>query len=117
MVAKYKKKKSHIAKSLIFPATLGAIILLLIGFLLNANFKLKEKATELNLEAATLGTKLQELKEQRDFLESEIYSSAGEDYLERIARDMRNLMKEGERAIVVLPHPDKDKELKEKEEN
>ena len=115
MVAKYKKNKRAINRNLVLPIILGAVILLLISFLLDANLKLNKKGAELELKASILESELQTFKEQKDFLETQIIWSAEEDHLERIARDVRNLMREGEKAVVIIPPSDEDETQEEKE--
>jgi len=115
MVAKYKKNKRRLSKNLIFHAGLAIIILLLIGFLTNANIKLSEKRTEFRSEAEILKRELQDLKDQKEFIDTRISWSTEEEYLEEIARDTRNLMKEGEKAVVIMPLSDEVEDPEKKE--
>jgi len=106
MVAKFRKNKKAFRRDVFLPALLGITILLLIGFLANANLKLSKKRAEVETEASTLETEMSVLEEERDFLKAQISLSGGEDYLEEIARNIRNMMREGEKAVAVVPLPD-----------
>jgi|GEM_PF-3360809 len=116
MVTKYKKKKSPVRRNLFFPMVLSAAMLLLIGILVNANLNLGEKRTELESKAAILESELDDLKEQKETLETQISWSAEDYYLEKVARDIRNLMREGERAVVIVPPSEEEPETQEEEE-
>ena len=117
MVAKYRKNKRAELKNLIFPVLFGAMILLLIGFLVNANLKLSERKKEFRTEAAILGKELKELRSEKDLLEKQVSQSVHEDYLEKIARETRNLMKEGEKAVVIIPPSEEDQEEEQKDKS
>ena len=116
MVAKYGKNKRIWRRDLILPVILGLILLTLICFLVNANLKLAGRRAELKREAEILAKDLQNLKEQEGLLEARISRSAQQEYLEQIARDARNLMKEGEKAVAIITPPDKE-EAEKKEES
>jgi len=116
MVAKYGKNKRIWRRDLILPVILGLILLTLICFLVNANLKLAGRRAELKREAEILAKDLQNLKEQEGLLEAQISRSAQQEYLEQIARDARNLMKEGEKAVAIITPPGKE-EAEKKEES
>ena len=116
MVAKYGKNKRIWRRDLILPVILGLILLTLICFLVNSNLKLAGRRAELKTEAEILAKDLQNLKEQEGLLEAQISRSAQQEYLEQIARDARNLMKEGEKAVAIITPPDKE-EAEKKEES
>lgn len=114
MVAKYRKNKRPAGKKLVLPVVLGAMVFLLAIFLIRANLKLHGTRRDLAAEAEIIEKELQALEEQKELLQSEISWSAEADYLEAMARNIRNLMKEGEKAVVIVP-PSEESEIQEEE--
>ena len=115
MVAKFKKNKRVAGRNVFLPVLLGITILILIGFLANANLKLSKKRSEIEREASMLEAEVGTLEEKKVFLKAQISLSGGEEYLEEIARNIRNMMKEGEKVVAVVPLPD-EAEIVEEEE-
>jgi len=66
-----------------------------------SNWKMNQRRTELNSQIELLKKELQTLEEKNVELKAAIEQGAGEDYLEKVAREELNLKKEGEETIVV----------------
>ena len=102
MLAK-KTKKEKFNRTIIFSVFLGALIILIVGFLLYSNWKINQKRAELKDRIEELAREIQILEEKKIQLEAGIEWSQSEEYLEETAREKLGLKKPGEEVVVVTP--------------
>ncbi len=93
---KFKKRPSKI--SAIF---FSLILLIMIGFLVSSNWRLREKRLGFNSQLEILNKKIQNLEKINQGLKEKISALAEENYLEKVARETFNLKKSGEKVVVI----------------
>lgn len=96
---KNKKIKDFLA--IVFLISLGTGILLVMTLLIMGNVRVNEKRNELNAKVDFLKKQIQELQEKQEFLKSQILETKEDEYLEEKARDVFDLKKEGEKAVII----------------
>jgi len=103
MLAKFRKNKKRINNffSNIFYIFSGIIVLLIMGLLIIGNIRVNEKRNELNAKIRFLEEQIQELQEKEDLFKSQILDTSKDEYLEGKARDIFDLQKEGEKAVII----------------
>lgn len=114
MVAKNKKIKKGSKQNIFFSVLLGVLIFVVVGSLIVANWRNNQRRAEYNAQIKILQEELQALEFKRLQLEAQISQTAGDDYLERQARERFNLKKSGEEVVVVLPAEGEENQKQEK---
>jgi cell division protein FtsB len=115
MVAKFRKNKRDEGANLFLAVFIGALILLVLGFLIVSNYRINQKRAELNEQKEYLQEQLRILEERSEQLQTQALDSIGEDYLETEARERFNLKKPGEQVVTVLPSEDEGLEERERQ--
>lgn len=102
MITKTKKiKKSK--SNLIFAIVLISGIVLAVGLLVFANWKMGQKRADLLSQIDSLKQEIAELEKKNEDMKKGISQSTQEGYLEKEARERLNLKKPGEEVVVVVP--------------
>lgn len=102
MIAKFrKKKKVYPRQNLFFSILLGALALLVIGFLIVTNWKISQRRTKFTARIDSLKKEIQILEERKRELEEKVSQAGNEEYLEKVAREQLGLKKPGEEVVVV----------------
>jgi len=106
MLTKFRKNEKDKKKiknflSTIFFISLGTGVLLIMTLLIIGNVRINEKRNELNTRVDFLKKQIQELQEKEEFLKSQILETEKDEYLEEKARDVFDLQKEGEKAVII----------------
>lgn len=103
MVAKKNETKKDSGHNLFFSILIGVLLVVVVGSLIAANWRMGQKRADYESQLESLYLKLQTLEQKREQLQSQIYQSSEEEYLEREARETFNLKKPGEEVVAVLP--------------
>lgn len=88
---------------MIFSLLLGASILIIVGFLVVANWQIVQKRAEYDATLRDLVEQKQLLETKRLELQTQISQTDQESYLEEQARERFNLKKSGEEVVAILP--------------
>ncbi|MDO8743351.1 MAG: septum formation initiator family protein [Candidatus Azambacteria bacterium] len=115
MIPKYKKIEKRSWQNIFFSILLGSLILLVMGSLVLANFRMSRKRAVLNSQIDQLREEIKAMQEKKQQLEARVYQSGQEEYLEKEARETFNLQKSGEEVVTVLPQkeaPQQKEEIK-----
>ena len=113
MVTKDAKRKKDSWQIIFFSILLGALILVVVTFLIVSNWKINQKRAEYNVQLENLQEQLQLLEIKRQQLQAQTSQTSEEEYLEEQAREKFNLKKPGEEVVAVLP-PEEEGEEPEK---
>ncbi len=81
----------------------GFLILTVVGFLVFSNFRISQRRAMLNSQIERLKTEIKAAEEKKLQLQSQVYESSREEFLEKEAREKLNLKKSGEEVVAVLP--------------
>lgn len=103
MITKNKKTKKESGHNLFFSILLGVLIFVVIGSLIVANWRINQKRDAYESQVGALQIELQALEIKREQLQSQIYQTSEEEYLEKEARETFNLKKSGEEVVAILP--------------
>jgi cell division protein FtsB len=76
-------------------------VLLIMVLLVIGNIRINQKRNELNSKIDFLKIQVQELREQEELFKSQILGTDENEYLEEKARDIFDLKKEGEKAVII----------------
>ena len=102
MIAKFRKKKKRSSwKNILFSMFFIALFIFVIGFLINTNWKIKQRREELSARIANLKQEVAFLEQKNQEIKEGISQSEGEEYLEGVARDKLSLKAPGEEVVVV----------------
>ncbi len=116
MIAKFKRQKKRNSKEeTIFQILFSIFTLILIGFLIFSNLKIKQKKEKLIEEIKSLEKDIQTLEVKNRELKAGISETEKESHWEEKARE-QGYVREGENPIVVLP-PNEEQIEKEEEKN
>lgn len=98
----------------IFLGTIALIIILLIiGFLVFSNIKIKQNKDRLNAQVAAIEKEIEDLQKKNEGLKEGISRVGDEEYVEEVAREELNLQKEGEKVVgFILPPEQSEQEQK-----
>ncbi|MBI2626428.1 MAG: septum formation initiator family protein [Candidatus Nealsonbacteria bacterium] len=110
MIPKYKKIEKHSWQNIFFSILLGSLILLVVGSLFLANFRMSRKRAILNSQIDQLKEEIQVMQEKKQQLEAQVYQSGQAEYLEKEARETFNLKKPGEEVVTILPQKEEPKQ-------
>lgn len=103
MVAKTNQTKKDSSHNLFFSILIGVLLFVVVGSLIVANWRINQKRSDYEKQLESLQIELQALEQKREQLQSQIYQSSEEEYLEREARETFNLKKPGEEVVTILP--------------
>ncbi len=105
MVSQFQKRKKRTISASIFLGTAAFIIILIItGFLVFSNIKIKQKKDKLNAQIAAIEKEIEDLQNKNEGLKEGISRVGDEEYVEKVAREELNLQKEGEKVVgFILP--------------
>ncbi len=112
---KAKFRRASPKRDIFFSILLGALLVLVIGFLIVTNIKINRQRTELTDRIATLKQEIGILEGKREELKEKISQAGSEEYLEEVARDQLDMKAPGEEVIVITKGDEEDKEEEEKE--
>lgn len=114
MVTKFKKKKKKSSrKNIFFSILLGISLLLIIGFLINTNLKIRQRRAKLLARIEALKQEIQILEEKNKELKENVSQAGTEEYLERVAREELGLKAPGEEVVVISEEIEKEEEIEE----
>ena len=119
MIAKFRKKrkKGSKIKRIFLSMFFVVLFVLIIGFLVITNMKIKQRREELSTRIATLKQEVALLEEKNQEIKERISQSESEEYLEEVARDQLSLKAPGEEVVVVKREgEDKEEEIEEEKE-
>lgn len=115
MITKVRKiKKGTRGKKLFFPILVAVLVLLVIGFLIKTNLKIKQRRAKLTAQIEVLQEEIQSLEEKNQELKQGISQAGSEEYLERVAREELGLKAPGEEVVVIsMEGEEEEKEVEE----
>ena len=123
MIAKFRKKrkmsskrKRNSWKNIFFSMFFVVLFILVIGFLVITNLKIKERREELSARIAILKQEVALLEQKNQEIKERISQSESEEYLEEVARDQLSLKAPGEEVVVVKKEVEEEKEEVKEEE-
>lgn len=79
--------------------------ILVVGFLIVTNLKIKERREELSVRISILKQEVALLEQKNQEVKERISQSESEEYLEEVARDQLSLKAPGEEVVVVKKEP------------
>lgn len=105
MISHFQKRKKRTISANIFLGTAAFIVILLItGFLVFSNIKIKEKKDKLNIQLAAIEKEIEDFQKKNEGLKEGISRVGDEEYVEKVAREELGLQREGERVVgFILP--------------
>jgi cell division protein FtsB len=103
MIAKKKRVKKRSLENILLASLLVFLNILIIAFLVLANFRLFSQNKLSSQQLFVLKKELQNLKQKNNELESLLFRASQSEYLERVVREKGLYKKPGEKVAVVLP--------------
>jgi len=117
MVTKFrKKKKKSLRRNVFFSILFGALLLLIIGFLVVTNWKIKQRRAELTARIAFLKEEIAILEQKNQEIKDRISQTGEGEHLEKVARDQLGLKAPGEEVVVVQKEEEEQEEVEEEKE-
>ncbi|PIU98262.1 hypothetical protein COS61_02325 [Candidatus Wolfebacteria bacterium CG03_land_8_20_14_0_80_40_12] len=102
MITKDRKTKKGLRQNIFFSVLLGVLLLVVVGSLIIANWRINQKRAEYHAQIEALQAELQALETKRQQLQAQISQTAEEDYWEEKIRE-QGYKKPGEEVVTVLP--------------
>jgi len=99
-ISRNKKKINNIFSTVFYICLIMAVLLVMV-LLVIGNVRINQKRNELNSEINSLKVQVQKLREQEELFKSQILGTDENEYLEQKARDIFDLKKEGEKAVII----------------
>ncbi len=99
-IRRNKKKINNIFSTVFYICLIMAVLLVMV-LLVIGNIRINQKRNELNSEIDSLKVQVQKLREQEELFKSQILGTDENEYLEQKARDIFDLKKEGEKAVII----------------
>jgi len=99
-IRRNKKKINNIFSTVFYICLIMAVLLVMV-LLVIGNVRINQKRNELNSEIDSLKVQVQKLREQEELFKSQILGTDENEYLEQKARDIFDLKKEGEKAVII----------------
>jgi cell division protein FtsB len=99
-ISRNKKKINNIFSTVFYICLMMAVLLVMV-LLVIGNVRINQKRNELNSEIDSLKVQVQKLREQEELFKSQILGTDENEYLEQKARDIFDLKKEGEKAVII----------------
>ena len=99
-IRRNKKKINNIFSTVFYICLIMAVLLVMV-LLVIGNVRIYQKRNELNSEIDSLKVQVQKLREQEELFKSQILGTDENEYLEQKARDIFDLKKEGEKAVII----------------
>ena len=99
-ISRNKKKINNIFSTVFYICLIMAVLLVMV-LLVIGNVRINQKRNELNSEIDSLKVQVQKLREQEELFKSQILGTDENEYLEQKARDIFDLKKEGEKAVII----------------
>jgi len=99
-IRRNKKKINNIFSTVFYICLMMAVLLVMV-LLVIGNVRINQKRNELNSEIDSLKVQVQKLREQEELFKSQILGTDENEYLEQKARDIFDLKKEGEKAVII----------------
>ena len=99
-ISRNKKKINNIFSTVFYICLIMAVLLVMV-LLVIGNIRINQKRNELNSEIDSLKVQVQKLREQEELFKSQILGTDENEYLEQKARDIFDLKKEGEKAVII----------------
>jgi len=111
MIAQFQqRKKKNISVGAFFGSVALIIILLMIGFFVFSNIKIKQTKNKLNIQLAAIEKEIGDIQKKNEGLEEKIAHVGDEDYIEKVAREELNLQKEEEKVVgFIMPSLEEEK--------
>ncbi len=117
MVVKFRKNKKVLSRqNILLSVSLGILLLVIIGFLINTNLRINRRRVESLSQIKILKEEIKTLEEQRKEMKEKISQATSKEYLEEVARNQLGLRKSGEEVVVVTQEKESEGEKEEKEE-
>ncbi len=101
MVAKFRRnRKRNIKSGIFFSVLFGALLLIIIGFLVFTNIRINNRRTKLISQIEFLEKEIQVVEGKKQEMEAKISQAGSKEFLEKIARDQLDMKKPGEEVVV-----------------
>jgi len=109
-----KRKKGRFSESNFWLILAVIVIIVITGFLVVSNIKLKQKKDKLENQLAAIEKEIKDFQNKNKELEEGISRIGEEEYIEEVAREDLNLQKEGEKVVSFILPPEQTETKEEK---
>lgn len=96
-----RKKRAVSGRNIFFSVLLGILLIIVIGFLVSTNIRIKQRREKLISRIENLKNEIQILEEKNKELKTKISQSETKEYLEKVAREQFGLKAPGEEVVVI----------------